>query len=79
LHRAELPQYRKAKRRKWVRSLSDEYPEVSRLHRLLKVLPRLAKKEPKELTLLLSEEWSKVKSLSELNDEGEKQIFSGEG
>lgn len=45
--------------------------------RPLLVLPRPVKKEQRELTLCFR--WSKLKFHSQLSDEGEKQIFSGEG
>lgn len=74
-----------AEKRKWVQSLPAVYTEVQQAATLqhsrpLKaLLRRPAKKERKELTLCLSKPWSEVKFHSELNDEGEKQIFSGEG
>lgn len=74
-----------AEKRKRVQSLPAMYTEVRQAatiqhSRPLKaLLLRPAKKERKELTLCLSKPWSEVKFHSELNDEGEKQIFSGEG
>lgn len=49
--------------------------------RPLKVLPRRGgrRKNKGELTLCLSKPWREFRFHSELNDEGEKQIFSGEG